>query len=182
MHVQAMKAGLAQQLATADLTYADVGATAGSLPTGYHHVRASRLLGSGADAFAAAGEALFSWQVHLHAGLRVTASAPVAAPGVVVLLGIVAGPLRIAAGCRVVYAVTDSRRQGFAYGTLPGHPESGEEAFIIEYRTDDTVVATITAFSRPATASARAAGPLGGLVQRRITRRYLDALDRISGT
>jgi len=182
MQVQAMRAGLAQQLATADLTYEDVGATAGSLPTGYHHVRVSRLLGSGTDAFVAAASALFSWQVHLDAGLRVAASAPVAAPGAVVLLGIGAGPLRIAAACRVVYAVTESRRQGFAYGTLPGHPESGEEAFIIEHRTDDSVVFTITAFSRHATAIARAAGPLGRLIQRRMTRRYLGALRRISGT
>jgi uncharacterized protein (UPF0548 family) len=182
MQVQAMGAELAQQLATSDLTYEDVGATAGSLPTGYHHMRVSRVLGTGADAFVAAASALFNWQVHLHAGLRVTASAPVAAPGALVLLGIGAGPLRIAAACRVVYAVTESRRKGFAYGTLPGHPESGEEAFIVEYRTDDSVVFTITAFSRPATAAARAAGPLGRLVQGRITRRYLSALCRISGT
>ncbi len=75
-----------------------------------------------------------------------------------------------------MYTVTEARRRGFAYGTLPGHPESGEEAFVVEQHDDGSVVFAITAFSRPATASARAAGPLGLLIQRYVTRRYLDAL------
>jgi len=96
-----------------------------------------------------------------------------------VLLGIGAGPARIRAACRVVYTVNESARQGFAYGTLPGHPESGEEVFIIEHRDDDGVVFTITAFSRPATAATRAAGPVGRRVQQYITSRYLGALAAI---
>src|SRR5215469_13432602 len=58
----------------AELTYADVGATQGALPSGYHHLRGSRLIGSGPDAFATAAFALLAWQVQLGAGLRVTAS------------------------------------------------------------------------------------------------------------
>jgi uncharacterized protein (UPF0548 family) len=49
----------------------------------------------------------------------------------VVILGIVVGPLRMRALCRVIYTITAPRRKGFAYGTLPGHPECGEEAFTI---------------------------------------------------
>ena len=40
---------------------------------------------------------------------------------------------------RVVYVIDEPLRKGFAYGTLPGHPETGEEAFIVEYRDDDSV-------------------------------------------
>jgi uncharacterized protein (UPF0548 family) len=174
-----MNAELAGRLALADLTYFEVGATAGTLPAGYHHLRVSRVIGSGSDAFIAAASALLSWQVHLHAGLRVTASAPTASSGVVVLLGLGAGPLRIGAACRVVYTITESRRQGFAYGTLPGHPESGEEAFVVERRSDDSVAFTITVFALPATTAARAAGPVGRLIQRHITSRYLGALEAI---
>lgn len=174
-----MSAELAGQLASADLTYDDVGATAGRLPPRYHHLRMSQQIGSGPDAFASAVPALLGWRVHLLAGLRISASASVAAPGAVVLLGIGAGPLRIRAACRVVYTVTEPRRQGFAYGTLAGHPESGEESFIVEHRNDDTVAFTITAFSRPATAAARAAGPAGRLLQRVVTRRYAGALSTI---
>jgi uncharacterized protein (UPF0548 family) len=171
-----MSAELAGQLASADLTYAEVGATQGALPPGYHHLRGSRVIGSGPNTFAAAASALLAWQVQLRAGLRVTASSAVAAPGEVVLLGAGAGPLRLRAPCRVVYTVTEARRRGFAYGTLPGHPERGEEAFMVEQREDGRVVLSITAFSRPASRGARAAGPLGRLIQRYVTRRYLEAL------
>jgi uncharacterized protein (UPF0548 family) len=172
-----MSAQLASQLESADLTYDDVGATQGTLPRGYHHLRRARVLGSGADAFAAAESALLGWQVQLRAGLRVTTSESVVKPGTVVLLSAGAGPLRVSAPCRVVvYIVTDARRRGFAYGTLPGHPERGEESFVVEQREDGEVVFTITAFSRPATMAAHVAGPLGHLIQRHITQRYLDAL------
>lgn len=171
-----MSAQLASQLESADLTYDNVGATRGSLPPGYHHLRRSRVVGSGADAFATAESALLGWQVQLRAGLRVAASEAVIKPGAVVLLSAGAGPLQLRAPCRVVYTVTDARRRGFAYGTLPGHPERGEEAFVVEQRDNGDVVFTITAFSRPATAAARAAGPLGRLIQRYFTQRYLDAL------
>jgi len=174
-----MNAELAGRLALADLTYGEVGATAGTLPAGYHHLRVSRVIGSGSDVFIAAASALLSWQVHVHAGLRVTASAPAASPGAVVLLGLGAGPFRVGAACRVVYTISEPRRQGFAYGTLPGHPESGEEAFVVECRSDGSVTFTITAFSMPATTAARAAGPVGRLIQRHITRRYLGALEAI---
>lgn len=150
-----MSAELASRLASAELTYQDVGGTGGALPAGYHHLRRSLVISAGAAIFAGAAAA---------------------ESGAVVLLAIGAGPVRISAPCRVVYAMTQPRRHGFAYGTLPGHPESGEEAFTIEQRADGIVEFTITAFSRPATAIARAAGPLGRLVQQHYTRRYLRVL------
>jgi uncharacterized protein (UPF0548 family) len=72
--------------------------------------------------------------------------------------------------------VDEPRRVGFAYGTLPGHPESGEEAFVIEHVQDDDVVLHITAFSRPATWYARLGGPAARAAQDLITRRYASAL------
>jgi uncharacterized protein (UPF0548 family) len=176
MLLSAMAAGTATRLRGAGLTYSAVGRTAGVLPPGYHHLRRTAVIGIGAAAFARAADGLLSWQAHLRAGLAVSASAPVAAPGTLVLLGISAGLVRISAPCRVVYMVNDPGRRGFAYGTLPGHPESGEEAFVIERHDDDTVTFTITAFSRPATLLARAAGPAGRIIQRHITVRYLRAL------
>jgi len=75
-----------------------------------------------------------------------------------------------------VTVVDEPRRQGFAYGTLPGHPERGEESFIVELGDDDTVSLVITAFSRPASLLARATGPIAGLAQHNMTNRYLRAL------
>jgi uncharacterized protein (UPF0548 family) len=114
--------------------------------------------------------------VQLRAGLRVASSSSRAEPGAVVRLGWGAGPLRLTAPCRVVYAIDEPRRRGFAYGTLPGHPEAGEEAFVVEHHDDESVTFTVTAFSRPAAWTSRMAGPAGVAVQNWITRRYLRAL------
>jgi uncharacterized protein (UPF0548 family) len=134
------------------------------------------IIGLGTDWFADAAQALLSWQVHLRSGLRVATSSATATHDAIVVLGIGAGPLAIHAPCRVVYIIDEPNRQGFAYGTLPGHPESGEELFVIERADDNTVSINITAFSTPASNLAKLAGPLGRLAQRRMTDRYLRSL------
>jgi uncharacterized protein (UPF0548 family) len=171
-----MPAALADRLRAADLTYREAGATEGTLPPGYYHLHRSVTIGSGPQAFTAAATALGDWQVHSLAGLRVSASSATAEPGSVLVLGLGRAAIRISAPCRVIYVVDEPDRRGFAYGTLPGHPESGEEAFIIGYHQDATVTFTITAFSRPASPLAKAAGPPGRAIQRNITNRYLRAV------
>ena len=117
------------------------------------------------------------WDVQRGAGLRVAGGArAVEGAPVTVRLGL--GPFRVDAPCVVVYTVDEPRRRGFAYGTLPGHPETGEERFVVEHREDDTVVLAIRAFPRPARWWSRAAGPVARLVQRAVTNRYLRALSR----
>jgi uncharacterized protein (UPF0548 family) len=94
----------------------------------------------------------------------------------VAVLGIMFGPWRIDAPVRVVEVIAEPTVQGFAYGTLAGHPESGEERFLIHHDPDDTVRATIRAFSRPNRWFTRLGRPLARQVQNDFTRRYLDAL------
>jgi uncharacterized protein (UPF0548 family) len=168
--------GLAARLRRLELTYGEAGQTRGVLPAGYRHLRRRSVVGSGPQVFAAAVTMLLGWQVHLRAGLRVSPSLATAGPGAVVVLGLGAGPVRITAPCRVIYTVNEPDARGFAYGTLPGHPECGEEAFLVERHDDGAVTFTITAFSRPATLRAKAAGPAGRAIQRHITTRYLRAL------
>ena len=132
MPVTVMPAALAVRLRAADLTYAEAGATAGVLPPGYHHLRRSVGIGSGAQVFTAAAGALAGWQVHARAGLHVSASrSPPKLQAGAVVLGLGLGAIRIGAPCWVVYVIDEPDRHGFAYGTLPGHPERGEEAFLI---------------------------------------------------
>ena len=50
---------------------------------------------------------------------------------------------------------------GFAYGTLPGHPENGEEAFVVSMSPDQVVRFEIQAFSRPGGPLVRLVGPIG---------------------
>ena len=160
----------------APLSYGEVGATAGPLPQGYAHAYDTAVLGAGRDPFDRASEVLMTWGMHRGAGLRVIATAPRAAVGVEVVLGWGVGPLRLPAPCRVVAVLDEPGRRGFTYGTLPGHPETGEEAFAVVLAADGTVTAEITAFSRPATWYARLGSPVSRRVQRVITRRYLAAL------
>ena len=88
-------------------------------------------------------------------------------------------PFAVKVPCRVLEVIDESRRRGFAYGTLPGHPEAGEERFILEQVEDGRILFTITAYSRPASALARLAGPISRAAQRFMTQRYLKALDRL---
>jgi uncharacterized protein (UPF0548 family) len=77
----------------------------------------------------------------------------------------------------VVYVVDETDRRGFAYGTLPGHAESGEERFVVRYDpATDEVYAEVTAFSRHGTWWSRLGSPVTSVVQRIVTDRYLRAL------
>lgn len=154
------------------LTYPEVGASAHDpLPSGYHHIRVTRRLGP-VD-FAAVADVLLTWQMHERAGVR-----KVAGPSrVTVDADVVFRFLGQTIPCRVVEVVHDPDRRGFAYGTLRGHPESGEERFVVE-RDPATgqVTATITAFSKPGTWKTKLIGPAGRLLQSYMTHRYLNAL------
>jgi uncharacterized protein (UPF0548 family) len=155
------------------LTYSEVGATAGRLPAGYHHVQKSAVIGRGRSRFEDAADTGMRWGMLRGAGLRVEATTEVAAVGSDVIVHL--GPVR--APCRVVYLVDDPDRRGFAYGTLPGHAETGEERFVVRYDpATDEVFAEVTAFSRHATWWSRLGSALTSVAQRVITQRYLRAL------
>lgn len=167
-------------LLRAELTYPEHGATRATSPPGYDRVTRDEPLGTGRAAFDRAVHGLLGWQMHRDAGMSVTASSPIATPGTVVLLRVGWGPLRLPAPCRVVYRVDEPHRQGFAYGTLPGHPERGEESFVVRLRPGGEVRFEVRAFSRPATVLARAGGPVTRAVQGYFTDRYVRALRRIA--
>lgn len=156
------------------LTYPEVGATdEATLPAGYHHVHAAARIGSGRDRFDRAAEAVMRYGMLRGAGVRVSATTPVAEVGTLVLGRL--GP--IPAPCRVVYVLDEPDLRGFAYGTLPGHAETGEERFAVRYDpASGSVYAEVIAFSRHATWWSRLAGPATALVQRVVTRRYLRAV------
>lgn len=155
-----------------ELTYDEVGATADVvLPPGYHHLRVSRSLGR--IDLDVATEILMTWQVQERSGVRQVAGPDRVALGADVTFRFLAQMIP----CRVVQVVVEPDLRAFAYGTLPGHPETGEERF--ELRRDPStreVTATITAFSNPGTWRTRLVGPAGRVLQRVMTRRYLAAM------
>ncbi len=80
--------------------------------------------------------------------------------------------------CRIVYLIEEERRFGFAYGTVEGHIEYGEERFTVEWRADDSVWYEILAFSRPAHWLMKLAYPYMRRVQRRFGADWLQAIAR----
>ena len=157
-----------------DFTYVDVGATAATPPAGFvvDHTRIK--LGEGEGAFLAAKAALQQWKQFDLGWVRTApANLPIEQGKVVAVMGYAAG-LWWLNSCRIVYVVDESGpvvRFGFAYGTLPGHVECGEERFLIEWdRSDDSVWYDIIAFSKPNHVLTRLGYPLVRRLQKRFGR------------
>ncbi|CAM4028044.1 DUF1990 domain-containing protein [Nocardia ninae] len=158
-------------------TYSEVGATSSELPAGYHGFRLRRQIGHGRALFEHAAVAILEYRMQKGTGIFHEASTPTAEPGTRLTVRLGIGPLAITAPCRVVYVLAAPNQRGFAYGTLPGHPESGEELFSVEYDpADDAVYGVVTAFSRPATWYTRLGGPVARLIQRFVAGRYIKTL------
>ncbi|MBY0461411.1 MAG: DUF1990 domain-containing protein, partial [Gemmataceae bacterium] len=142
-------------------TYAGVGATATGPPSGYTVDRTRGKLGTGEGTFRAAVAALKNWK-HFELGWTQArpADTPLEVGACVCVLARVVGLWWMNAS-RIVYTIDEDGppgRFGFAYGTLPGHAESGEERFLIEWNTaDDDVWYELFAFSRPRNPLARLA-------------------------
>ncbi|MEV6400592.1 DUF1990 domain-containing protein [Streptomyces sp. NPDC051907] len=162
------------------LNYPETGATRlGPLPDGYHHLHHTVRVGRGRAAFETAGEAVVTWRMHRRSGARVRADAERAEPGARVEVSAGVGPLRFAAPCEVIWTAYESDRTGFAYGTVSGHPERGEESFVVDLRDDGSVWFTVMAFSRPAVWYTRLAGPLVPVLQKLYARRLGNVLRRM---
>ena len=163
---------LAVVSAVGEVTYDDVGCTLapGATPS------FTRTLGHGRAAFDGAVRGLREWAPQLALGARVhPAGAPIET-GTTVLIVLRAGPVEVVAPDRIVACVDEPGRFGFAYGTLPGHPERGEESFLVCLEADGSVTATVTVVAGPGSRLARAGGPILGILQRAAIRRYLAAL------
>ena len=173
------RATLDELLARAEassLTYEHVGST---LPSAEAHGRTIRTehldLGVGPAAFDAAVAGLRAWVCHRGLGATVHPADAALDVGTSLLVVLHVGPVSIVVPDRIVAVVDEPRRFGFAYGTLEGHQERGEESYVVEHLDDDRVVATIGLDARPATAAARLVAPAVGWFQRLAVRRYLSA-------
>lgn len=161
-------------------------------PQGYHRLEYRARIGAGSEVFARAGQALLNWRMHRAAGLPMTATDTPPTIGTNTLgrlgAGMLIGRLRtlsplgtlgLPVPCRVVWTVDEPDRIGFAYGTLDGHPEAGEESFVVT-REPDGIYFTVRAYSRPAVWYARLGGPATRKAQHYAARRYANALQRLA--
>jgi uncharacterized protein (UPF0548 family) len=174
---------LVEEMRQAEPTYDDLGATLlGKTPEGFHHHRYDVTLGSGTEVFDRAVAGLKSWEAHRIAGVRVFPDGQEISRGATVIVTLGTPLMALAAPCRIVSIIDGQNRWGFAYGTLPGHPEQGEEAFVVSIAPDETVRFEIEAFSRPGDILVRLSGPVGRGFQQGGTRNYLSALKRFVNT
>jgi uncharacterized protein (UPF0548 family) len=158
-----------------DFTYAAVGATASVPPDGFVVDRTRVRIGEGQQTFDAARRRLERWD-HFRLGwVEPVPAEPGIHAGLAVAIVFRTAGLWWLNACRIVYVIDDQqdavRRWGFAYGTLPGHAESGEERFMIEWDQESGGVwYDILAFSRPRNPLARLGYPITRWYQRRFAR------------
>ena len=157
-------------------TYAEVGATNTTPPSGYKVDHNRIQLGTGEATFKTGVEALKNWR-HFDLGwvTVVPRGVPIEVGATVAVKARAFGTWSLNAS-RVVYTIDEDRRFGFAYGTLPDHVELGEERFLIEWLPDDSVWYDIHAFSRPKHPLVRLSAPLARLLQKRFAQ---DSLARM---
>lgn len=164
-----------QEQSVQPFSYVAVGATQTTPPAGYVVDHNRIQLGRGVSCYHSACAALQRWEMFTLGWLRLCWPAtPVATGSTVGVLAQVFG-IHILNACRIVYTIdetiADCTRFGFAYGTLPGHIEQGEERFLVEWRhADDSVWYDILAFSQPRHWLVRAGYPVARLFQKRFGR------------
>jgi uncharacterized protein (UPF0548 family) len=168
------------QLHTAQPTYSEIGFTLAKIePSGYHNDRYEAELGQGTDTFARSVQGLRAWGAHRLPGIQVFPKNAEIVVGATVIVTLGTPLLAVAAPCRIVEVLDESHRWGFAYGTLPGHPEQGEGSFIVSVSDDQVVRFEIRAFDRPGEAIVQNLGPLSRGIQKVGTHGYIRALKRL---
>ena len=161
----------------AELTYDHIGSTMRVDVAGNPRVRSfSRDLGAAPGTFEGARAAVRSWAALQGIdGRTFPPRAPVTI-GATVLVVVPIGPIELVVANRIVTMIDEPDCYGFAYGTLPTHPESGEECFVVERSATGAVRVTVRVQSRGSSLALRLAEPLVRAAQRVVIRRYLDAL------
>ncbi len=163
-------------------SYAEIGQSSDGVPASYDLDHSRVLLGQGKPVFDAASQALSHWQMFptpwteiWPAGARQDVGTPL------LMLARVFGLWWVNA-CRIVHHLDGhaaTRRSGFAYGTLLGHIEQGEERFMVEWDREDNVWYDMRAFSRPRYWPVRLCYPITRGLQRRFVLQSQAAMRRI---
>ena len=152
-------------------SYPGVGGTlSGTPPPGFDQDFNSVELGRGDAVWTAAQAAVRQWQMFPGGWAYIRPADTPIRPGEVVAMAARVLGIWWLNSCRIVYVLDDDRQFGFAYGTLPGHAERGEELFLVERDQAGVVRYSIRAFSRPRHWLARLGYPLARVYQRKFVR------------
>ena len=162
------------RLAGRAVTYDHVGSTmqpdGGGRP---RYWKASLDVGRGRGDFERAVLGLHRWAAHRHIGATVHPPDASLVEGCDLVVMLKVGPFTALAPDRVVAVVEEPDRVAFAYGTLPGHPEIGEENFAVTLEPDETVRCTIGVDAKPANVVMWIGAPVVKRMQRQALHGYL---------
>jgi len=148
-------------LKDAPLSYVPVGCTRDErqeepVPKGFNRDHERMLLGKGEDVFRRACQAIQTWQMMPPSVVRPCPAGVPIEEGAMMANIFRAWTLGgwLVLPTRILYLIEETKghftRSGFAYGTVQGHWEHGEERFLIEWdRRDDSVWYDLLVFSRP---------------------------------
>ena len=165
-------------VASRDLAFSfdEVGTTrTGDCPAGFALDHERTLLGHGADVFERAKSALRRWEMFPDEMATLFCPERPIEVGAIITVQFRVGPFWSLNPNRIVYTLDQPSAGdqpacfGFAYGTLPGHLECGEERFLVEWDpVDDAVWYDLLAVSKPGHVLTR----LGYLFARREQARF----------
>ncbi len=170
------------ELEDRQLTYEPVGATRPELttwtpPSGFRSHESTTLIGHGDSDWSAVAAVICRWAVKTRSGFSIE---PAPDHDVTVAercwIRLPLGPFAVREPVEVVAVTCDEDRRGFAYGTLQGHPVSGEEAFVVSRSADGDVWFTLRSLTRTPHGRWRVAYPIALVAQRLFRRRYQRAL------
>ncbi len=174
--------GIPQGPTRSTFSYQQIGATRESAPQGFNVNHSQIQLGNGEAVFERAKASIREWKMFAMPWIQLcwpdVANQIESQPSGVLVAHFGFWSVNAA---RIVYyhrrSATATNVSGFAYGTLTGHAEIGEERFTVEFRRDQTVWYEIYAFSRPR-GLARCAYPFSRGLQRRFARDSMSAMQR----
>ena len=143
---------------------------------GFDNDHSSILLGQGEQVWEKAKMTLLNWQQFPISWTKVyNDKTPLEEGQTVIVLFRLFGIWWLNA-TRIVYTLDEPDRFGFAYGTVEGHVESGEECFWIERDEKGDIYYHIKAFSKPDFWLARLGYPMARRYQKKFVR---DSMERI---
>ena len=157
-----------------DYSYQEVGASQAEQVQNYDNDHSSIYLGRGEALWSLAKTILDNWQQFPKNWTKILpAQAPLEVNQNVAVLFRMWG-LWFTNSARIVYVLKEENRYGFAYGTLPGHVEKGEECFWIERAANGAIYYHIKAFSKPRFWLAKLGYPIARMYQRKFVRESLN--------
>jgi len=155
-----------QKQAKAKFTYHELEGSKRSEVAGCDNDYSHRIIGAGEADWEVAKEALRNWEQFPAPWTKILRErTPLKKGETVAVLFRILGIWWINSA-RIVYDFDEPNRFGFAYGTLLGHLESGEECFWLERDVDGTVSYHIRAFSNPYYWFVKLAYPMARYYQR----------------